>query len=253
MNNLFMRIFKFIQSNAHALLNMFEDPVKLTEQGIRDLKKDFDESMKNVAKVKAISIGAKKDIEAKTQIARDYEQKALLLLKKAQNGELEQTEADRLASESLKKKHEALSEVKRLSEEVKNYDKMLGEMEKKILDLKNQIQKWESEYASLKARAAVAKTTKKINMQLSSLSSDSTTAMLEEMKTRITEEENLAQAYSETAMLETTIDDEINKAIGSSPDVVNDLTALKQQLLDNKDSGKVLTDNLEELKKELDN
>lgn len=253
MNNLFIRIFKFIQSNAHALLNRFEDPVKLTEQGIRDLKKDFDESMKNVAKVKAISIGTKKDIEAKTQIAKDYEQKALILLKKAQTGELEQAEADRLATEALKKKQEAVTEVKRLTAEVKNYDVMLSEMEKKILDLKNQIQKWEAEYASLKARAAVAKTTKKINMQLSSISTDSTTAMLEEMKTRISEEENLALAYGETAMLGTSIDDEINKAIGCSPDVANDLTALKQQLLETKDSEKVLTDNLEELKKEFDN
>lgn len=252
MNNLFIRTFKFLQSNLHALLTKFEDPVKLTEQGLRDLKKDFDESMKNVAKVKAISIGAKKDIEVKTQIAKDYEQKALILLKKAQNNELEQAEAERLATEALNKKHEALSEVKRLSAEVKNYDVMLKEMEKKILDLKNQIQKWESEYASLKARATVAKTTKKINLQLSALSSDSTTAMLEEMKTRISEEENLAQAYGETAMLETSVDEEINKAIGYSPDAVNELTALKQQLLENKDTDKALTDNLDELKKELD-
>ena len=81
--NLLVKIFKFFQAEAHAFIRKFEDPVKLIEQGIRDLKKDFDESMKNVAQVKAIAIGAKKELETKKQIAQDYEQKALALLQKA--------------------------------------------------------------------------------------------------------------------------------------------------------------------------
>ena len=102
--NLFIRIFKFFQSEAHAFVSKFEDPVKLIEQGIRDLKKDFDESMKSVAQIKAISIATKRELGAKKQIAQDYEQKAIILLQKAKNGELDEAEADRLASEALKKK-----------------------------------------------------------------------------------------------------------------------------------------------------
>lgn len=252
--NLFIRIFKFIQSNAHALLSKFEDPVKLTEQGIRDLKNDFDESMKSVAQMKAISIGTKKEIEVKKQIAKDYEQKALIILKKAQNNELDEAEADRLASEALNKKQFAVEEAARLSEEVKKYDASLAQMEKKVLSLKNQIQNWENEYKSLKARAIVAKTTKKINKQLSAVSSDSTTAMLEDMKLRISEEENLAEAYGEIAQLDTSIDDEINKAIGTSYSVQNSLAEMKQKLLANPDTVQTETEkNIEDLKKELDN
>ena len=59
--NLLIRILKFFQSEAHALVSRFEDPVKLIEQGIRDLKKDFDDSMKSVAQIKAIAIGTKKE------------------------------------------------------------------------------------------------------------------------------------------------------------------------------------------------
>lgn len=249
--SLLMRIFKFIQSNAHALLTKFEDPVKLAEQAIRDLKKDFDESMKNVAQVKAIVIGAKRDIETKKQIASDYEQKAMLLLRKAQNNELDSQEAERLATEALKKKQTAMEEVAKLSEDVKNYDTSLKQMEKKVLDLKNQIYKWESEYQSLKARALVAKTTKKANQQMSKLDSSSAAAILEEMKQRITAEENLAEAYGETALLETNIDDEINNAIGTDLDVQKSLEALKQKLLTD-NSSNISTDNLEAMKKELD-
>ena len=250
--NIVTRLFKIIQSSAHSILSKFEDPVKLTEQGIRDLKKDFDESMKNVASVKAIAIGVKKDIDVKTQVAKDYQQKAIIILKKAQNGELDAAEADRLAGEALKKQKEALAELERLKADDQRYSANLEEMEKKVLQLKEQIKKWESEYASLKARATVAKSTKKINKQLAAIDSESTMAMLEDMKTKIAEEENLAEAYGQIAKSETNIDDEINAAIGMDPDVQLSLEQLKQQLLEApKDTTEALPDDLEQLKKEL--
>ena len=237
--NLLTRIFKFMQSEAHSLVSKFEDPVKLIEQGIRDLKKDFDESMKSVAQIKAIAIGAKKELETKKQIAADYEQKAMLLLQKAKNGELEEAEADRLAAEALKKRQEALKEVEKLTNDVKNYDASLEQMSKKILELKNKIKDSENEYNSLKARATVARTTKKVNQQLSSVGSDSTMSMIEDMKTKINAEENLAQAYGEVAGVETSIDDEINKAIGTDIDIQKSLTEMKQKLIANPNSQNV--------------
>lgn len=248
--NLLTRIFKFMQSEAHSLVSKFEDPVKLIEQGIRDLKKDFDESMKSVAQIKAIAIGAKKELETKKQIAADYEQKAMLLLQKAKNGELEEAEADRLAAEALKKRQEALKEVEKLTNDVKNYDASLEQMSKKILELKNKIKDSENEYNSLKARATVARTTKKVNQQLSSVGSDSTMSMIEDMKTKINAEENLAQAYGEVAGVETSIDDEINKAIGTDIDIQKSLTEMKQKLIANPNFQNV--DSTEDLKKDLD-
>ncbi len=248
--NLLIRILKFFQSEAHALVSKFEDPVNLIEQGIRDLKKDFDESMKNVAQIKAIAIGTKKELETKKQIAADYEQKAMILLQKAKNGELDESEADRLATEALKKRQEALKEVEKLTNDAKNYDVSLEQMSKKILELKNKIKESENEYNSLKARATVAKTTKKINQQLSSIGSDSTMAMIEDMKTRINAEENLAEAYGEVAFVETSVDDEINKAIGTDLDVQKSLAEMKQKLLANPDAQN--NDNIDDLKKDLE-
>lgn len=247
--NLFARILKFFQSEAHALLSKVEDPVKLIEQGIRDLKKDFDESMKSIAQVKAISISTKKELEVKKQIAVDYEQKAMILLQKAKNGELNEQEADRLASEALKKRQEALKEVERLSNDAKSYDASLEQMSKKILELKNKIKESENAYNTLKARALVAKTTKKVNQQLSTIGSDSTMAMIEDMKTKISAEENLAQAYGEISIGETTIDDKINKAIGGDVDIQKSLAEMKQKLLANPDNKE---DDIEKLKKDLE-
>lgn len=248
--NLFNRIFKIIQSELHALVSKFENPVKLIEQNIRDLKKDFDESMKSIAQIKAIAIDTKKELETKNQIATDYEQKAILILKKVKNGELSETDGDRLATEALEKRQEVLKEVERLTNNVKEYDASLEQMSKKILELKNKIKETENEYNLLKARATVAKTTKKVNKQLSEIGSNSTMAMIEEMKTKINDEENLAQAYEELAQNKKSVDNEINEAIDTDTDVQKSLTEMKQNLLANQNSQN--NNNIDDLKKYLD-
>ena len=174
----------------------------------------------------------------------------MVLLKKAKNGELDESEADRLASEALKKRHEALKDVERLTNDAKNYDASLEQMSKKVLELKNKIKESENEYNSLKARAVVAKTTKKVNQQLSSISSDSTMAMIEDMKTRISAEENLAEAYGEVALVETSVDDEINKAIGTGLDIQKSLDEMKQKLLTTSESEN--SADINDLKRDLD-
>lgn len=253
MYNLIQRLFKFIQSNAHSLLSKFEDPIKLSEQAIRDLKSNYDESLKGLAEIKAAAITTKRNIEEKKQIAADYERKALMLLKNAQAGKLSQEEADRLASEAIKKKQNAIEEVSKLSEDLNKYESMSGKMETKILDLKTQITARESELSTLKARYKVAKSTKKINQQLAQIGSESATAMLEDMKTRVQEEEALANAYDEMIYLESDIDKEINKAIGTtySADVQDELTAMKTKLIgtnqsNSEDPTKDLKDKLNE-------
>ncbi len=60
------------------------------------------------------------------------------------------------------------------------------------------------------------------------MNSESTMAMIEEMKTKNSERKNLAEAYAETSMLETSVDDEINNAIGTDLDVQKSLEAMKQ-------------------------
>ena len=145
-----------------------------------------------------------------------------------------------------------MQQVEKLTKDVKNYETSLADMERKILELKNKIKDSENEYLSLKARATVAKTAKKVNKQLASVDSDSTVAMIEDMKNKINEQECLAQAYGEIATSKTDIDDETNKAIGVNLDVQNTLAQMKQKLLANPEVQNS-QDEIEELKKEFDN
>lgn len=226
------RFFKVAQSEAHAALDKIEDPIKMTEQGIRDLKKDLNNSLKSLAEVKAMTIRLKREQSEKKQVAADYERKAMLLLEKGQKGDVTPEEGDRLASEALVKKEGATKHAVKISQDLLNQEKMVAQLEANINRLKSQINSWENEMTTLKARAKVAKSTKQLNKQLAQVDSDSTIVMLEKMKDKVNEDEALAESYGEIAMVETNIDDEINKALGSesSPSSSDSLAELKKKM-----------------------
>jgi phage shock protein A len=59
--NILNRLFKIGQSEAHAAVNQLEDPIKMTEQGLRDLRQDLDKSLHGLAEVKAMVIRARNE------------------------------------------------------------------------------------------------------------------------------------------------------------------------------------------------
>jgi len=226
------RLFKIGQSEAHALVDKLEDPIKLTEQGIRDLKKDLEASLTSLAEVKAIAIRMRKDAENNKLQSQDYERKAMLLLQKAQAGQISQSEADRLATEALVKKDEHDKVALHSEKEYQNQQAMVEKLQSNINRLKSTISTYENELITLKARAKTASSVKKINKQLANIDSSGTIHMLEKMKTKVDEEESLASAYGEIAGSTKTLDDEINTALEDSKkiDASDKLAALKARL-----------------------
>ena len=63
--SLFRRMFKVAQAESHAAMEKFEDPIKMTEQGIRDLKKDLQAAMQSLAEVKSMAIRTRRNAEGK--------------------------------------------------------------------------------------------------------------------------------------------------------------------------------------------
>lgn len=232
MASVFQRLFKFGQSEAHAVLDKFEDPIKMTEQGIRDLKRDLQSSMSSLAEVKAIAIRLRRDADDNKSMAAEYERKAMLLLQKMQNGALDQAEAERLASEALRRKEECLEKTTRSQQDWQAQDNMASQLQGKIEKLKATVSKYENDLVTLKARAKTAASTKKINQQLSKIDSSGTIAMLEKMRTKVEEDESLAQAYGSLADADQTIEDEIDTALTSNtaPVTNNALADLKAKM-----------------------
>lgn len=243
MFNWFKRLLKIGEAESHAALDKLENPINMIEQGLRDLREDLNKGLKSLAEVKALAIKAQNDQKEKNKMALEYEQKAVLLLQKAQNGNLDTSEADRLASEALLKKQTALKQVETLNQASNQYEEMAQKIESNNKHLKSKIENWEGEVNSLKARLKVAKSTKEFNQKMAGLDANNTLKMLERMKDKIGQEEALSQSYGAISDNNRSIDDQINKALEGStihPEVVDSLAQLKakielQKKIDNKE------------------
>lgn len=239
--NLFKRIFNVGKAEAHAAVDKLEDPIKMTEQGIRDMKTDLDKSLQALAEVKSMEIRSRNELEAETDRAKSYEEKAMLILKKAQSGEMSAEEADRLAKASLVKKEECEKQAARAKTEHEKFAQNVSQLEANVKTLKSNISKWENELKTLKARVKVGEATKNLNKQLSQIDSSGTVSMLEKMKEKVSQEEALAEAYGEIADESKSVDQEIDKALEGSESLQADdsLAELKKKMgLENDDSSK---------------
>ncbi len=233
MAGIFSRMFRVGQAEAHSIVDKFEDPIKMTEQGIRDLKKDLAESMKSLAQVKGITIRMRNESENHKKAAADYETKAMALLQKAQSGAMDMADAERLATEALSRKEDSGKNAVRVSQELVAQENMANQLQKNVDKLRTTINRYETDLVTLRARAKTAAATKKLNAQIANVDSGGTMAMLEKMKSKVEEDESLAAAYGDMANANTTIDDQINDALNSGealPAASDNLAALKAKM-----------------------
>lgn len=232
MVSIFQRIFKVGQSQAHTLVDKLEDPIKMTEQGIRDLKGDLQGTMKSLAEVKGVAIRLKKEAEDNKRLSADYERKAMMLLKNMQSGGIDQADAERLAGEALSKKEECSQKALRLMKDWEQQDKMSAQLQANVEKLKSTVSTYENDLITLRARSKTAAATLKINEQMARVDSTGTIAMLEKMKAKVEEDESLAQSYGELAAVDKSVDDEINAALtGGQTSLASDkLAELKTKM-----------------------
>lgn len=232
--SIFKRLFGIGSAEVNSAIDKLEDPVKMTEQGIRDMKKDLDESLKGLATVKAEAIRSRKELNSVRGSVEGYEQKAVLLLQKAQRGEIVPAEADRLASAALTKKEQTASQVQALDKVVATNDQAVANMEQNVNKLRQQISTWETELKTLKARAKVSEAATKLNKQLANVDSSGTINMLERMKEKVEEQEALAESYSDIADGNKSVDQEIDQALlgdgGQEMGASSELLALKAKM-----------------------
>lgn len=227
---IFQRIFRVGQAEVHAAIDKLEDPIRLTEQGIRDLKKDLSNAMTSLAEVKGQGIRLRKQASDSKKAAEDYERKAMALLQRAQKDQIDAAEADRLAGEALARKEENVNRAATLSENARKQEEMAAQLQTQVDKLKSSITGYENDLVTLRARARTAAATKKINKQLAKVDSTGTLAMLERMKERVEEDESLSEAYGEVADASKSVDEEIDAALQEKNPGADKLAELKSKM-----------------------
>lgn len=229
--SIFTRLFKIGQAEANAAIDKLEDPIRMTEQGIRDLKNNLQEAIKSLGEVRALVIRLQRQKSECEAEAQTCEKKAMALLSAAEKGEIDQAQAEQLATRMLEKKKTADAGAARFLADYTAQKSMAERLQAQVDDLEQKIKTFENELVTLKARAKTASSMKKINKQLAGVDPSGTIAMLERMKQRVDEDESTAQAFGEIADRPSEMD-KVDRLLAekSTSAPSEDLLALKKKM-----------------------
>lgn len=222
------RLWNILVGNLHDVADKFEEPIKMTKQGIRELETQLKESLESFAQVRATAIRSKNEVSKAAQEAEDYKKKAMALLHRAQK-DGNAGDSERLAAEAMAQREQKLQLYQTHLATQQKYEKMVEGMNAKIKRLKREVSKWKSELKSLEARQKAAAAGMKINQAMAGLDSGKTLEMLNKMKERVENNEALAEAYGEMAVTSKSIDEEIDAALEGHHGT-DALLALKEEM-----------------------
>ncbi len=219
---LFSRIGTLFRSNINELINKAEDPEKMLNQVLVDMKQQLVEAKKQVAVAIADEKRLKKQYEQEAHKAADWEKKAMLAVR-AGDDTLARAALQRKASHDeianqLKSQWDAqLDSVSKLKEALRGLDSKIEEAKRK----RNLL-------VSRQKRAEAQRT---INETLAGINNTSAFTTFERMADRVTQLEAEAEASSEMGMaLEDTSLESQFKALEAGSGVDDELAALKNKM-----------------------
>ncbi|MFD1001660.1 PspA/IM30 family protein [Ohtaekwangia kribbensis] len=229
--NIFKRLFRIGQAEIHAAVDKMEDPIKMTEQGLRELRTDLTEATEAYAQVKALAIRTENNQLQVQQESKNYAEKAILIMQKAQSGQVDLIKAEELAREALSLHKKYYIESEELGLQVTALQQSSREMLRNTEILRENMEKWEKELRTLKARVKVSKATEQVNKQLAQADNNGIVSMLERMRSKVEDQEAVAKAYGEISREKNSKKEELDSLLkDDSLSIERDLQAIKQKL-----------------------
>ena len=218
--------FKDIMSaNVNALLDKAEDPAKMIDQTLLNLRRDLAEVKKETAAVMADAKNARRKVtECENQIA-DYKTTAEKALRAGNEGDA------RTLLEAKKREEEKLVTLQKTCEMAeKNADNMQTMHDKLVRDIEN----LESKRDSIKAKMATAKAQKHMNQVLSG--GDKAAASIDAFERYEAKVDKMLDEAAAMTELNKTADDNTADSLldkyknGGSADVNDELEKMKKEL-----------------------
>jgi phage shock protein A len=226
--NIFKRLLKIGQVEIHALVDKMENPILLIEKGIEEMKQQLSELTEAYITNRAHLIRSENLAKNKLNDAAIYQDKAMLLLQKAQQQEIDTAKADQLALEALNIKKNLTSQASEITDEAAIYSEKNNLLNSKIDILKFNIAKWEKELSTLKAKQLIHKASEFANRQMANIDNNSTIELLEKMKTKLEQQEAYNEALEEYNKQNT--EKEIDYLLSKSDTTKEELEDLKRKI-----------------------
>jgi len=224
--SIFKRLRDVTMSNVYALIEKAEDPIKMTDQYIRDMQEDLADAEKAVA--------AQIAIEKKFKLL--YEEQEALYKRRDEQAhtaaQMQNLDLARRALEEKKAVEEKMNEYKQGFETNKaaaeNLRAKLEEMRRQLTEMKNKRD-------TMVARYNAAKAQNEINKSMSTFNTDGASSGLKRMEEKMLQMEAQAEAGNELSRKGQSLDDEF-AALGKNSAVEDELAALMKKYDNNSNS-----------------
>lgn len=214
--SLFKRLRDLTVSNIYALIEKAEDPVKMTDQYLRDMQEDLQEAEHGVA----AQIALEKKFKAL------YEEQKVLVAKREEQSHIAVESGDiDLARRVIEDKQNA---ARKMNEYKERYDLNQAAAEKlrqKLEDMRKQVAELKDKRETLVARVNAAQAQKKINDTMSGFDANTAMAGLKRMEEKTLQMEAEAEASGEVYKKEASIDEEFEN-LGKDKKVEDELARL---------------------------
>ncbi len=229
---LFSRLGTLIRSNINELINKAEDPEKMLNQVLVDMKTQLVEAKKQVAVAIADEKRLKKQYEQEASKAADWERKAMLAVKAGDDG---------LARAALQRKADHEEVANNLKVQWEAQKDSVSKLKEALRGLDGKIEEAKRKRNILVSRQKRAEAQKTINETLGSINSTSSFDTFERMSDRVTQIEAEAEAASELGVLpEANLESQFKALEASSVDDQLDALKRKMALAAGKDEKKAI-------------
>ncbi|MBW2734396.1 MAG: PspA/IM30 family protein [Deltaproteobacteria bacterium] len=187
---LFSRLGGLFKSNINDMISKAEDPEKMLNQVLVDMKQQLVEAKKQVAVAIADEKRLKKQYEAEASKAQDWERKAMMAVRAGD---------DALAREALARKQEHGEHTATMQEQWQSQKTAVDSLKDQLRALNSKIEEAGRKKNILVARKKRAEAQQKIHETMSGLSDNSAFDTFDRMSQKIDQMEAEAEAGAEVA------------------------------------------------------
>ncbi|MDQ0205293.1 PspA/IM30 family protein [Alkalicoccobacillus murimartini] len=215
----FSRVRTIVSSELNSLLNKAEDPSKMLDQFIADMKHDISEVEASVAKQIASEKLLKKQLDESLEAVSKREEQAMIALESGDED---------LARRVLEEKNKQESHASSLQVSHSEAAKLSEELKVKLREMKDELREMTMKKDSLKARNESAQARAKVNRSLSGMDSGAKSGF-DRMEEKVMRSEAEAESSEELRSMNKTLDDDL-AALTNKSSVDSELEALKAKM-----------------------
>ncbi|WKY45687.1 PspA/IM30 family protein [Eubacteriaceae bacterium ES2] len=217
---IFERLGDLLKANINDMLDKAEDPEKMVKQIIIDMEAQVNSATQALGAAMGSEKQALKQLESAKASSEDWNSKAKLAL---------QSGNEELAKKALAQKASVDSNIVTFQASYDSMSMQTAQLKDQVSQLKSKLEEARMKQNMLIARSKMADAQKGVSQSLSSTSSSSAFSKLDKMEEKVNAKEAEAQAFSEMAGENNSLDNEF-EALEKNAAVDDELAKLKAEL-----------------------